>query len=188
MVDNNDGEEQEQFQDDILVDHQIDDTINATEEDYEFYRIQNHRWKDGELMFTVELTSGKSYEIPFSLLKKDRPIETARYIKNQVVENKRGGRYEQWSKKILIRAQRVIRRMHRHHNVGRMLRLYSKNEIKIRRISKNQRTKKKKNRIKFGMEVPNNVKHALLIDKINQNNAWGEAIIKEMSALNKAGV
>ena len=47
---------------------------------------------------------------------------------------------------------------------------------------------KKKGKVKFGIEVPNNVKHALLLDRRNGNNAWGEAITKEMSALTKAGV
>ena len=139
-------------------------------------------------MFTVELTSGKSYEVPFSLLKKDRPIETANHIKHEVVERKRGERYSQWAKKILIRAQRVILRLHRHHNISRILRTDPYHHIRIRRLSKNQRSLKKKGKIKFGIEVPNNVKHALLLDRRNGNNAWGEAIIKEMSALTKAGV
>ena len=47
---------------------------------------------------------------------------------------------------------------------------------------------KKKGKIKFGIEVPNNVRHALLLDRRNGNSAWGEAIMKEMSALTKAGV
>ena len=46
----------------------------------------------------------------------------------------------------------------------------------------------KQKRIKFGIQIPNNVKEALEQDKINQNNLWGEAIMKEMSALMKAGV
>ena len=53
---------------------------------------------------------------------------------------------------------------------------------------KSQRNSKKKNIVKFGIEVPNNVCHALLLDKKNGNNAWSEAILKEMTALKKAGV
>ena len=78
--------------------------------------------------------------------------------------------------------------MSRHYNIGRTLRLQMCKEIKIRRISKNRRALKKKNRIKFGIEIPNNVRHALLLDKKNNNNAWGEAILKEMNALTKAQV
>ena len=47
---------------------------------------------------------------------------------------------------------------------------------------------KKMNRVKFGIEVPNNVCHALLLDKKKGNNAWSEAILKKMSALTTAGV
>ena len=174
--------------DELLVDEQITNNVNEDEEDHEFSRIRSHRWDNGILTFKVELTSGQSYEIPFSLLKKDRPIETARYIKNHVVESKRNGKYEQWSKKILIRAQRTIRRMRKHHNIGRTQQLFDIKEMKIRRLSKNQRSIKKKNKVKFGIEVPNNVRHALALDKKNGNNAWSEAILKEMSALTKAGV
>ena len=181
-------DDNETFDDNILVDQQIDHTLEADEEDYEFNRIKSHYWDNGILTFTVELTSGTTYSIPFTLLKTDRPIEVAKYIKHNVVENKRGGKYEQWSKKILTRAQRIIRRMNRHYNIGRIMRLKLCKEMKIRRTSKNQRTLKDKNRTKFGIVIPNNVKHALLLDKQNNNQAWAEAILKEMNALTKAGV
>ena len=105
-----------------------------------------------------------------------------------MAEHKRNGKYSQWSKKILTRAQRIIRRLHRHYNIERTQRLFDIKEIKIRRLSKNQRNSKKKNRVKFSIEVPNNVRRALLLDKKNGNNAWSEAILKEMLALTKAGV
>ena len=38
-----------------------------------------------------------------------------------------------------------------------------------------------KNNLKFGIEVPRNIKHALLLDKTNGDNAWRNAISKEMS-------
>ena len=183
-----DQTESDNFEDNGLVDHQIMDTIQSEEEDYEFRKIQGHYWDDGILMFIVELTSGKTYDVPFSLIKKDRPIETAKHIKYEVVDNKRGGRYEQWAKKILVRAQRVIRRLHRHHNISRTLRLDTYKKIKMRKLSKNQQNKRKKNRMKFGIEVPNNVRHALLLDRKNGNKAWAEAISKEMTALTNAGV
>ena len=88
----------------------------------------------------------------------------------------------------MTRAQRIIRRMNRHNNIGRTMRLQLCKEMKVRRISKNQRTLKNKNRTKFGITVSNNVRHALLLDKQNNNQAWSEAILKEMNALTKAGV
>ena len=192
ISENDDGnlheDQGEDFEDDMNVDQQINDTLEADEEDYEFHRIKSHYWDNGVLTFTVELTSGTTYTIPFTLLKTDRPIEVAKYIRNNVVESRRGGRYEQWSKKILMRAQRIIRRMSRHYNIGRTMRLQMCKEIKVRRISKNQRTIKNKNRIKFGIVLPNNVRHELLLDKQNNNQAWSEAIVKEMDALTKANV
>ena len=61
-------------------------------------------------------------------------------------------------------------------------------KIKIRRISRNTRTSKKNNRITFGIKVPNSVKEALLFDRENNNTLWSEAIMKETTALQKAGV
>ena len=40
---------------------------------------------------------------------------------------------------------------------------------------------KHKNNLKFGIEVPSNIKHALQLDKHNGDNAWSDAISKEMS-------
>ena len=37
---------------------------------------------------------------------------------------------------------------------------------------------------KFGIEVPRSIRHALLLDKINGNNLWAEAIQKELKQLN----
>ena len=47
---------------------------------------------------------------------------------------------------------------------------------------------KKKKREKFGIEIPRNVRHALIRDAENKNKLWAEAITKEMAALDKAKV
>ena len=47
---------------------------------------------------------------------------------------------------------------------------------------------KKGTRIKFGITVPNSVKEVLELDKKNKNNLWGDAIIKELKALEKTNV
>jgi hypothetical protein len=36
---------------------------------------------------------------------------------------------------------------------------------------------------KFGVQIPASIKHALLLDKLNRNNLWEEAINKEMNQL-----
>ena len=38
-----------------------------------------------------------------------------------------------------------------------------------------------KNNLKFGIEVPRNIKHALQLDKANGNSLWSDAISKEMT-------
>ena len=49
---------------------------------------------------------------------------------------------------------------------------------------RNKRNRKKKNREKFGIIIPNSVKEALALDRINKNNLWEQAIIKELEGLN----
>ena len=89
--------------------HQLLDTIENTEEDYKFEKINNHRWDNRLLYFTVVLTSGKTLELSFPQLKKDRHLEVAKYIQKEVVEEKRGGPHELWAKNILKNATRTIR-------------------------------------------------------------------------------
>jgi len=89
-----------------------------------------------------------------------------------VVENKGGGMYGQWAKKIITGSNRTIRRLSRYHNVDRVMRMRKNSEIslKLRRLSKNAQNQKKTNREKFGIKVPNCVRDALILDRINKNN------------------
>ena len=142
-------------EDDANLNEQLDTMSSDSMEDYEFDRITDYRWNEGTLTFTVLLRSGKDFEIPFSLLKKDRPIETAKYIKAHVVENKRGGYYNTWANKTLTQMNRTIRRMHRYFNIDRIMRLSQNKELKkdlqIRRLSRNNRVQRRPNKIKFIM-------------------------------------
>ena len=171
--------------DEINLDDEINDINNNEEEDYEFSRIKDHKWTDGSLVLDVELTSGKVIDIPFHLMKKDRPLELARYIRNYVIEEKRGGMYEMWAKKIIKQANRTIRRLKRYHNIERLERLRI---VRTRRMSRNKRMKNKSPRIKFGIKVPNSIREAFELDIENKNNLWADAIVKELTALNEAGV
>ena len=74
--------------DDAFVHEQITNDIEESEEDCEFHHIESYRWEDGILIFNVILQSGKEFEIPFNLMKKDRPLETAKFIKNNMVETR----------------------------------------------------------------------------------------------------
>lgn len=175
-------------EDNALLHEQLHSITNASEEDFEFNSILSHSWVDGILVFNVELTSGKTLDIPFPLLKKDRPIETARYINIHVLEESRHGIHTTWAKNILKQANRSIRRMSHHYNVDRFIRIKKYKEISTRRISRNKQMEKHKNRIKFGIRVPNSVREALIFDRENKNTLWGDAIQKEMAALDKAQV
>ena len=177
--------EQDDAMDLANIKEEIEGLSNADEEDYEFHHIESHRWECGILIFNTILRSGKSIELPFNMIKRDRPIETAKYIKIHVVENNRNGKYGTWSKNILKNAQRTVRRMHRYYNTDRVHRI---NLIRVRKISRNKRNQQNKSDIKCGIKVPINVRQALLFDKENKNTLWADAIMKEMTALYKAEV
>ena len=73
------------------------------------------------------------------------------------------------------------------------LRLISKSKSKVpralkKKISKNARNQRKEMREKFGIKIPNNTREALLLDRMNGDNKWAEAIKKEMDALDQLGV
>ena len=174
--------------DTLELQEQLHNVARGEEEDFEFHHIHSYKWEDGILNFTIELTSGKRLDIPFSLIKKDRPMETARYIRNHVVEKSRNGYYGTWAKNILKQAERNIRRMKKYYNIDRIVRINSDKKITTRRLSGNKRNQQSKKRMKFGISIPNSVREALLLDSKNKNNLWSEAIKKEMTALDKAGV
>jgi len=116
-------------------------------------------------------------------MKKDRLLELAKYRRSNVVEKRRGGTYEVWAKKTIKESERTVRRLHRYHNISRLVR---SNVINVKRISRNKRSNDNKNREKFGVKIPNSVCGALMIDTANGKKLWGEAIAKEMIALDRA--
>ena len=62
----------------------------------------DHKFDNGILMFKVRYTGDvdeTDVDLPFSILKKDQPMDTARYISNHVLDDKRNGRYNSWAKK-----------------------------------------------------------------------------------------
>ena len=175
-------------EDQALVDENIIASFHNEEEDFEFDQIIGHHWEEGNLILNVQLMSGQTYNAPFSLIKKDRPIELAKYIRREVVERRRGGWYENWAKGVLKQSSQTLRRMHRYHQTDRINRTHHVKNITLRRLSRNKRQNLKRDWVKYGIKVPISVKEALELDKLNKNNLWGEAILKELGALQKAGV
>ena len=167
------------------------------DDDFEFERIVDHVYKDGVLILKVKF-SGESdnvLDIPFSTLKKDVPLELAKYIREKVVESRRKGRYNTWALDFIKNHSRAVRRLYRVYNVdppnkhGRQDCVPSNTSrsrrAKQNRMSKNARNAKIKHREKFGIRIPNNVREALLFDKLNGDTKWADAIAKEMGALER---
>ena len=73
------------------------------------------------LMLTVQLSSGRKFETPFSMLKEDRPLDLAKYIIREVVESKGGGKFELWSKNVFKIINRTIKRLQKHNQIDKIM-------------------------------------------------------------------
>ena len=85
------------------------------DENYVFERIMDHHFDKGILHLNVKYVDNDQDHImcvPFGILKKDVPLELARYIKDKVVESSRRGYYSLWAKKIITNYSRSIKILH----------------------------------------------------------------------------
>ena len=145
-------------------------------------RIDSHDWRMGQLRLKVVWSSGDSTWESFRDMQDDHPLKTATYItNNHVTRKKRGGdRNLQWAKKVLRDMDRATRRLQRLYDFH----LDSEENIKYSR-----RTKRKKKKgpsrptMKYGVQVPRNVKEAYLLDEKNGDTYWQNAIKLEMDSL-----
>jgi hypothetical protein len=88
-------DEMERIYDQIHIENDID---------YHFDRILDHVFKDGTLELRVQYRGGletQILDVPFTILKKDVPLELARYIRAKVIDAKRRGFYNTWAKQTL---------------------------------------------------------------------------------------
>ncbi len=160
-----------------------------TEDNYVFNRIVDHTFLNGILVLKVRYSEDgdlgeHTLEVPFPILKKDEPVQVARYIRDNVVEEKRNGFYNTWAKNTLCNQGKCIRRLQDMKILTIKHKPFRTNNL-MRRLSKNARNAKVKKREKFGIKVPGNTKEAMYLDHINNNTKWTEAINKEMDALNR---
>ncbi len=155
-------------------------------EEYDFDLITDHYFTDAELILKVKYESA-TLDVPFHVLRKDVPLELARYIRNSVLEKRRGGYYNTWASKILKQHGRTIRRLHRFYNVSRTVSA-RRNREKRKTLSRNQRLAFDTNREKHGIKIPNTTRQALLLDIDNKDTMWGDSIAKEMNSLRNLGV
>ena len=124
-------------------------------------------------------------DVPFAILKNDVPLELAKYIRDHILDAKRNGRYNTWAKQTLKSHNRCIRRLYRAYAIDHMHRIYKTRRAKQNRMSKNARNQTIHHREKSGIRIPNSTRDALLLDKINDNTKWADAITKEMNALDR---
>ena len=79
------------------ITHQLHRTAENGSDDENFDSLTGHEWKDGMLMFAVKWKTDETSLLPFSLTKRDFPMETAKYILNHRIANtdkySTGGRY-----------------------------------------------------------------------------------------------
>jgi hypothetical protein len=161
------------------------------DERHEFNKIVDHRFDNGTLILNVEYQGEielSIMEIPFSTLKKDVPLELARYVRNKVIDRKRNGFYQQWANKTLKTHTRCIRRLYRSYNVGATMRVTRLRRVQKNRESRNSRNAKSLSPEKFGIKIPRNTREALLFDIDNKNTMWADAIAKEMASLDRLQV
>ncbi len=69
--------------------------IEDLDDGYEFLKVMNHTWKDGVLYFHVRYSDQNHkkqvLEQPFDVIKKDIPLEMAKYIRNYVTDSSEQG-------------------------------------------------------------------------------------------------
>jgi Reverse transcriptase (RNA-dependent DNA polymerase) len=99
----------------------------------------------------VRWVNGITTWLPLSTVKESNPIETAEYAVSRGLDKEPAFRW--WARKALRTRDRII------------------SKVKTRYWKKTQ---------KYGIELPKSVKQALAIDSFNEDNAWREAIAKEM--------
>jgi hypothetical protein len=159
---------------------------------YKFVRILDYEFQNGVLLLKTRYSEDGIGEhdltVPFLILKRDVPLETAIFVRDKVVEDRRGGFYNTWAKNTLKAYARGVRRLFKAYNVDQTVRT---RRAKANRMSKNARTEletKFTNKVKMGIKIPRNIHEALLFDWENGNTHWADAIYKEMEGLKRLNV
>ena len=84
------------------------------------------------VIFSETIGEDKTMEIPFTVLKKDVPIELARYIQNFVMEEShQDGFYNKWAKKTIKAHTWTVRRLYRAYGVDQTIRVGHVHRAKI---------------------------------------------------------
>ena len=159
---------------------------------YHFDRILDYHFENGVLLLKTRYLDDDIGEhdltVPFQVLKKDVPVELAKFIRDKVVEESRNGHFNTWAKNTLKVHARGVRRLYRIFNIDKTCRT---RRAKTNRMSKNARNEletKTTNKVKMGVKIPRNTREALIFDRENKNTFWADAIMKEMTGLKRLNV
>ena len=109
----------------------------------------------------VEWKDGSTSWVPLKVLKKDNPLDVAKYaVDNQVAEEPA---FDWWVHEVLRRLKRLVSK-----------------------ARKNQKRHFTRVGYKYGIEMPRDYNHALELDKKNGNDLWQKALEKERSKVKVA--
>ena len=149
--------------------------------------IQDHRWKSGQLELNVKWTTDESTWEDFKSMKVDHPRMTAEYLVGNNVSRKSnldGDRNMAWARKTMRDVARATRR------ISQLYDFELDAHVRVRRTRRPKvRPKKRKKigppmeRLKYGVQVPRNVKEAFELDAKNKNTFWRDAIKLEIDSL-----
>ena len=131
--------------------------------------IVGHNWIEGRLKLKVQWDTEQTTWEELKDLKADRPLLTANYIVNKNVSRKsRNDRTMAWAKKTVRDVKRTARR------VARLYDCYLDENDEIYNVRRIQNNKKKRRKykpktemLKYGVEVPRNIKMAMRLDETN---------------------
>ena len=173
------------------VSHQLQRVAESSMDDGHFDSIIGHEWQDGILLFCVKWRTDETSLLPFSVVKRDFLMETAKYIlANRIAQTESystGGRYTRWARQFTRQLNRIVRRILRHSNGvlnadsrhsalqvashlpngTRLIRRTISTATKIQGARKKRRKHGRISRpvqVKYGVVVPKSVKQALELD------------------------
>lgn len=82
----------------------------------QYMSIEGHIFRGGNFILNIRyrmVYGDQMMKIPFEIFKEDRPQEVAKYIRDNVMESRRDGRYSWWFREVLRISIRLIITMRR---------------------------------------------------------------------------
>ena len=159
--------------------------LSQDQDTKEIESILNHQWAplSGKLILKVKWYTGDESLLDADTLKEDNPMMVAQYILDHPMEKTRSGYWNKWAQDTVKNVNKTLRRLRSMYDGFTSL-----GDLpfrKSRRVCRRQKADKGWTTItvKFGVEVPRNVKEALAFEKKNGDSKWAQAIQKEMKGL-----